>query len=781
MSEGMSTGPKKALSLGIDLPRWLSSRKKRASSVTRTPQVQSPLPTSPRGSFESVAIRYDPAQPHAALAPTVSTSTSTRSDLAINFLLPTLPHTPAGEPFLPTAPGTGSEGVALTGYVQITNKVEFDISTTKLVVVILSGKGVVDMTTNMLVDPEEDGHMYHIQLIVKAIQSLWLNEKIIPPGRHSFPFRLLVPADLPPTLHTGRPDRDTKHLLFAALHRPELPRLLIQKKEILVRRCVPRFDSERRMVSGVIGKGYISFQSSIPDPYYMGDSTTINAQASRSVHSTNEAEVTGADFVFKEIVTFRNPDKTSSTNVAVLGPPISTSLSGPQSEMLRVPIPKSLGQPDVDTNDISITHEVWFSIKYRLSPTAPETTTSTTIPIRFAMVADIPQRLTRKPTAMAGPTQPRTLERFPALQINGSDELYAKRDWQPTESDELQMKVGDAMCVWVEFDDGWCYGRNLTSLRVGVFPVSVLTPVLERRVSEASSMGAYERSLFKAHERKSSRVMGVDSERGSQVTESEGRTSGVSVDGKASLLDSGGSWTESVRASPPPPIDVSASAIQRTLSSVSTRSVRTPAADLVNHSARLLRALPPRQDSLEDETESVDALQYRVHTSWAATDDGDLELVEGDLVVIIGDAGKGNAVGFNCRTSQHGVFPFNCIDRTPAPAGSSPPTTSPLHIPTHPIRNQASIQRKIRVHIALSAPTSPSEMPETVSSPATSPTTSPLTSTPTSPTVPAVTGSVAKSESELLEELDAKLKGGSISGAEYIQQRQHIRKSVAQS
>lgn len=55
--------------------------------------------------------------------------------------------------------------MALTGYVQITNTVEFDISTTKLVVVLLCGKGVVDMASNTLVDPEEDGHMYHNQLI----------------------------------------------------------------------------------------------------------------------------------------------------------------------------------------------------------------------------------------------------------------------------------------------------------------------------------------------------------------------------------------------------------------------------------------------------------------------------------------------------------------------------------------------------------------------------------------------------------------------------------------
>ena len=168
MSDRLATSPKKALSLGIDLPRWLSNRKKRAPSMTRNPPVQSPQPMSPRGSFESVAVRYDPTQPHASLAPsgqTVSFSNSTASNLTINFLLPTLPHTPAGEAFLPTVAGAASEGVALTGYVQITNKAEFDISTTKLVVVLLSGKGVVDLTTSNLVDPEEDGHMYHNHLI----------------------------------------------------------------------------------------------------------------------------------------------------------------------------------------------------------------------------------------------------------------------------------------------------------------------------------------------------------------------------------------------------------------------------------------------------------------------------------------------------------------------------------------------------------------------------------------------------------------------------------------
>ena len=304
--------------------------------------------------------------------------------------------------------------------------------------------------------------------------------------------------------------------------------------------------------------------------------------------------------------------------------------------MLRVPIPKSLGQPDVDTNDIFIKHEVRFSIRYKLGKGEPETTTATDIPIGFQMVADIPQRLTRKPSPISGPAQPRTLEKFLALDINGSDELHAKRDWQPTESDELEMKVGDAMAVWVEFDDGWCYGRNLTSLRVGVFPVSVLRPAVTRRDSEASSLGGYERSLFKASERKSSKVPAeLETGMDSQVAQSEGRASTTSSNTQASLIDSGGSWSESVRATPPPPINVSASAIQRSVSTQSGRSARTPAAELVNDAARLLHALPPRQDSLEDETESVDALQYRVHTSWTAADDGELELVEGDLVVIM--------------------------------------------------------------------------------------------------------------------------------------------------
>lgn len=521
----------------------------------------------------------------------------------------------------------------------------------------------------------------------------------------------------------------------------------------------------------------------------------------------------------KRSTPYRNPDKTKTTNISILGQPISTTLSGPQSEMLRVPISKSLGQPDVDSNDISITHEVWFSIRYRLGNAGTETITSTTLPIRFAMVADIPQRLTRKPSHRSGVAHPRTLEKFLPLPIQDSEELFAKSDWQPTESDELELRVGDEVAVWVEFDDGWCYGRNLTSLRVGVFPVSVLSPAVKRSDSQTSSLGSYERSLFKASERKSSRVPAmVEEATASETGAGDGRSTEKSANENVSLVDSGGSWTESVRAipPPPPPLDVTASAMQR------NKSVRTPAAELVNHSARLLHTLPPRQDSLEDESDAVDALQYRVHTSWGATDDGELDLAEGDLVVIMyvslsaqliqpscsiltlsrhsGDAGDGNAVGFNCRSSQHGVFPFNCIDRTPAALGSNPLIASPLPITPqpHPIRNQVSIQRRIRVRAAQSPPTSPTS-PAT--SPPTSPPTTPLT-TPTthspddsitrpaaSPTPDAtaeaedsagpaanpITAPEAKSELIQLEELDAKLKTGAISGAEYVKQRQHIR------
>ncbi|KAJ3042277.1 hypothetical protein HDV00_007644 [Rhizophlyctis rosea] len=633
----------------------------------------------------------------------------------------------------------------------------------------------------------------------EALQQLEVN---VITCRHSFPFKLLIPADLPPTVHTGKTERDVTHVLFAALHRPELPRLLVQKKEIFVRRCVPRFDSERRMVSGVVGQGYISFVTSLPDPYYMGDLNTINAQASRSVHSINQAEVTGAEFVFKEVITFRNPDKTvKSKKEIVLGPPIATTLSGPQSEMLRVPIPKALGQPDLDSGDISVTHEVWFSIKYRRQPGEPETLTSTVLPIRFALV-DEPTRLTGKNAtpAAAKVTQQRTLDKFPALSIDGTDELVALRSWQPSESDELAVRERDGLAVWIRFDDGWCYGRNLTSLNVGVFPLSVVGPASKYVPTDSDvTEGSDRKASLRESERKSSRQwFGGGAEEvvpiGDRADDLNSTTS--PADGKLSLLDSGVSFSNELAVgSSARNSGSSAGRVTDTIhnrASISSTKTST-SVDLVNQSAKLLQTLPPRQDSLE-EGDSVDALQYRVHTSWMVEDDGDLDLMVGDLVVVISDAGNGNAVGFNCRTSQHGVFPLHCIDKRPATAlDSSDQPLSPISPRTHPIRNQASIQRRIRVGKNKDAPMRNDSLNDggegSMSGDCLLPI-SPVTrmdslnadvsSTSSSPMSPVSVPSVVVEgvgESGTLEELDGLLKCGKISGAEYLRRRGEIKKS----
>ncbi|KAI8841165.1 hypothetical protein BJ741DRAFT_529947 [Chytriomyces cf. hyalinus JEL632] len=49
--------------------------------------------------------------------------------------------------------------------------------------------------------------------------------------------------------------------------------------------------------------------------------------------------------------------------------------------------------------------------------------------------------------------------------------------FEPTQSDELKLQVGEKIELKQEYDDGWGYGLDLNSFKEGVFPLYCLDAV----------------------------------------------------------------------------------------------------------------------------------------------------------------------------------------------------------------------------------------------------------------------------------------------------------------
>jgi len=49
--------------------------------------------------------------------------------------------------------------------------------------------------------------------------------------------------------------------------------------------------------------------------------------------------------------------------------------------------------------------------------------------------------------------------------------LPATNDHDPTQDDEIEIRIGDRILIEQRFEDGWCVGHNLTSNQRGAFPL----------------------------------------------------------------------------------------------------------------------------------------------------------------------------------------------------------------------------------------------------------------------------------------------------------------------
>ncbi|KAJ1549348.1 hypothetical protein HK405_004984 [Cladochytrium tenue] len=46
--------------------------------------------------------------------------------------------------------------------------------------------------------------------------------------------------------------------------------------------------------------------------------------------------------------------------------------------------------------------------------------------------------------------------------------------YEPQHPDEMTLAPGDDVIVWVRYEDGWATGENLTTGRIGMFPLTWL-------------------------------------------------------------------------------------------------------------------------------------------------------------------------------------------------------------------------------------------------------------------------------------------------------------------
>ncbi|KAI8841160.1 hypothetical protein BJ741DRAFT_19954 [Chytriomyces cf. hyalinus JEL632] len=98
----------------------------------------------------------------------------------------------------------------------------------------------------------------------------------------------------------------------------------------------------------------------------------------------------------------------------------------------------------------------------------------------------------------------------PQQQQQGSIVAY---DFQPVQPDEVRLRIGDRVVVSKEYDDGWAFGRNLSTGQEGLFPLDTLqTGVLgenkPRKGRASSFFGSTENSnIVSAQSNSSERVV----------------------------------------------------------------------------------------------------------------------------------------------------------------------------------------------------------------------------------------------------------------------------------
>lgn len=101
--------------------------------------------------------------------------------------------------------------------------------------------------------------------------------------------------------------------------------------------------------------------------------------------------------------------------------------------------------------------------------------------------ASLPGRILPPPLSMSNlPRQPSPVT------SPFADEFYVVvHPYPPQLTDELELNIGDIICLAIQFDDGWALGFNVTSGLKGAFPIVCITPAPKESLDRLLNMDEF--------------------------------------------------------------------------------------------------------------------------------------------------------------------------------------------------------------------------------------------------------------------------------------------------
>ncbi|KNC97816.1 uncharacterized protein SPPG_06811 [Spizellomyces punctatus DAOM BR117] len=271
----------------------------------------------------------------------------------------------------------------LNGTITVVNNQNSPCAASRLVVVLLSGQGIVkDVRT--VRDPESPAAGdIHARPLGRNVAVVCADLKAIAPGSKTFAFSLPFPKSLPPTVHIDAPNQENSitHLLFACLRGSQRTSpVLVECMEVFARRRHNRVEPIDKKVDGCADNGPINYVARFPSPaYYTDDAIPGNI----SLYPADSIAIVKVEATWFEVYTFR---KSESEGTSVYREQLGdTCLLDYNSSCSPIEFswPDTYAQPYSDSGScVAINHEISFSITYSPAYTPAdgrETTQTATI------------------------------------------------------------------------------------------------------------------------------------------------------------------------------------------------------------------------------------------------------------------------------------------------------------------------------------------------------------------------------------------------------------------
>ncbi|TPX71494.1 hypothetical protein SpCBS45565_g01142 [Spizellomyces sp. 'palustris'] len=270
-------------------------------------------------------------------------------------------------PFIPNTPIVSLPPLAtkLSGTITVVNNQNSPCAASRLVVVLLSGQGIVKDVRSVR-DPESpSAGDIHARPLGRNVTVVCADLKAIVPGSKTFAFSLPFPKSLPPTVHINTPNQENSitHLLFACLRGSQRTSpVLVECMEVFARRRHNRVDPIDKKVDGCADNGPINYVARFPSPaYYTEDAIHGNI----SLYPSDSIAIVKVEVTWFEVYTFRNSE---SEGTSVFREQLGdTSLLDYNSSSSPIDFswPDTYAQPYSDSGScVAINHEVSFSIAY---------------------------------------------------------------------------------------------------------------------------------------------------------------------------------------------------------------------------------------------------------------------------------------------------------------------------------------------------------------------------------------------------------------------------------